>query len=58
MKRYICPQMTTAEIKADSAMLSLSSIDVTQEENNSGYDVKESDCSEEDLYKIFLGWDF
>lgn len=42
--------MVLRELKTRASMLSLSTINITQEENNSGYDVKESGYIEDDLY--------
>ena len=57
MKEYVCPQTVAVELKAEAAILNLSSITVSQDENNGGYDAKDFDMSEEDLYEILLGWD-
>ena len=56
MKKYLCP--TICIVKMDcSTLMSISVKDGYACDDNDVL-VKEEDLTDEDLYRIFLGWDF
>ncbi len=54
---YVAPEISTVEMELTDGMLTMSVINVTDEENKGPYDVKEENLTDEELYRIFLNWD-
>lgn len=51
------PETTVLDIVANRCILQTSSISIVDEEYNDEFDVKEEDLTDENLYRILIGWD-
>lgn len=59
MKKYITPSVRYTDIELRN-MIAASGLFMSEDDADTDKEVlvKEEDLTEEDLYKIFLGWDF
>lgn len=55
-KNYMKPETTVLDIVANRCILQTSSISIVDEEYNDEFDVKEEDLTDENLYRILIGW--